>query len=271
MRLLTLLVITLGTVLAPASVRAQALPEADAAYEAAELDRALLLYERARSEGGLSSDALTRAYRRLGILYASTGDDDAAADRFEMALALDPEMAAPAELGPAQIRLFETIRTSRDGATLRLEATPSGPVERGAARIEVRIEGAPEGAVSRLRMSSLEDDGALRWRAELEPGPTLDVADEAWGEGPSAQLRVEALDAASNTMAQTSVTLTRLAVQAAPVDPLAGEVEGPSESDDGVLIGVIVGVVVALAAAAGITAAILLTSEDEYFLVPRLE
>jgi hypothetical protein len=178
------------------------------------------------------------------------------------------------EIGPDQQAVFDGIREGRPGpVTLETEA-PEEPVE-GDATLRVRVEGAPDGAAAELSVEAAPPDGSAPW-TERRPvegdGARLTVPAAAWRGSRQLGVRVALLDAYGNELADASVELSAPAPEEV-ADPVAdATVPEPAPSGGSVTdeawFWVLIGVVAAGAIAGGVTAGVLLTSEDRYTLVP---
>lgn len=232
--------------IAPVPGNAQGLESADAAYEASRLVPAERAYEIALRSGELGRPELVRAHLRLGVLAILAAEDDRAARHFALALALEPDAAAPPELDASGLEAFEAIRRSGRGARLRAVIETSDATE--PVRIDVR--GAPLHAV---RTVELVGRGGFVHRVSWTGEPVaLSVPRQAH------PLGVRALDGDGNVLATAGVVRLEAAdsvrANPAPTAPPA-EVESSPDLIESPWLWIVVGVVVAgVAVAVGVSA-----------------
>jgi hypothetical protein len=242
--------------LAPGGIaRAQtALDNARAAYERGALTDALAHYETALRTPGNTSEALAEIHLHIGMLRAALGDSNAARAEFEIVLALTPELAAPSELPPSQLAIFEEIRSGRQGP---LRVSIEARRRDAATRVRAQVEGAPPGSVARLRVVA----GDWSEDIEAERGEVA-IPTQVWSAGPRA-IEVVALDrfggvlARARVPAPTSIESVRVAVDAGPRQRTAPPSSVPPAEDPiqnpwlwtglGVGIAVVAGIVIAIA------------------------
>lgn len=252
--------------LAAVPARAQSLADADAAFGRGEIDAAQQAYQAALQSGGLTGEDLVRAYLRAGVLAMWTGDEAESERNLRWALTLDPQLAPPPELSPAQQSAFTELRTAVAQAdALAIEI--SGTDERSAS---VRVA-APSFAGLRVRAEATAEGASRPWSQirEAEPELELEVPATAWGAALTADVQVALLDPYGNTLRTAQTTLRRVASPAdAPQDPEGSEAApegatspdpggGDGGDDTGLIVGVTLAVIAVLAGAgAGIGYAI---------------
>lgn len=271
----SLLGLVVAVVVASVGARAYAqastaLAEADAAYAAGELDRALARFDGALREGGHSSAELARIHLHLGILRASFGDRDAARRAFAYALAVDSTLAAPRALGPELRTVFDDARAERAAQRLALEVRPAGRLVRGEdLTLRLAASGAPAGLVGALRVRVARGDAAPAFVERVEGSGPANVAlsGAAWSAGDAVEVVVDVLDEYGNTIASEPRSLS-------PSGPIANPTPPPERAQrsrgwlSSPWFWIAAGVVVA-----GTTAGVLyLTAEERYVIgEPRIE
>jgi len=179
-------------VLCATSTSAQHLDEARALYEAAALTDAAGAFEAALRSGELGPEEVAAARWHLAVLAAMTGDDVRARDEFVLAHALDPSLAAPAELPPDRRVAFEGVSP----APLEVQATRR--VEGDRVHVRVVFDNAPRALVARYRT---ERDGDERMR-----GDSFEVARAGFA-GEDLVLEVEGLDSFGNVVVRREVVV----------------------------------------------------------------
>ena len=205
-------------------------------YDQGELDRALDAFEAALGAGGNRPEDLVTIHVHLGVLRGAGGDTEAARRSFETALALNPMLPAPSELGGQLRSLFEDLRSARSGRVLGVEVRPLS--EDGASgRVEAAAVNAPPGLVASLRIeASGARGGAASWTRTLTgAGPSVvTVPDEAFAGAPLVSLSVAALDAQGNVLARADTELGRAAATEGPGPsaPPDEAVEAPASTPD---------------------------------------
>jgi tetratricopeptide (TPR) repeat protein len=123
MKMRPLTVLGIGVVLAAAASPAAANPDLERAKELlADLyfDEAEKAFTRALERGENGPNEVAEIYLGLGEISASSGDTDAAVDRFRRALAVNPGLELPEGISPKVVQPFEKARKSLgDGEGLR--------------------------------------------------------------------------------------------------------------------------------------------------------
>lgn len=162
----------LALVTVAGAARAQSIEEADAHYAATELDQARRAYLQALAASRLGPREVAHAHRRLGTIAAALGDEATARAAFRRALAIQPDLAAPADLAPDQREAFEALRavvrplllhieeTSRDDEEVTLAASIEGG--EGLEMHAVFLHPAAEGDALTLRGLDFETGTELR-------------------------------------------------------------------------------------------------------------
>lgn len=254
---------------APVQGQDRPVDRAFAAYEAGELDVALELFDAALRAPDNEPSELLIIHLHLGVLLGATGQDEAARRSFAAALALDPELEAPPELGGELRQWFIEQRASRvEAMSVEAQAPPDLATGR-TVTLQVEVHHAPEGLVESLRLRIGESDEG--WSLTIGgqgPSPVA-IPAEAWPAEGSATLVIEALDEHGGVLARTEVM-----VPPREDGPEAIEEGGPDEGDEprpwyhNPWLWVGLGVLVA----GGVTVGVVLgTAEDQYILgAPRV-
>ena len=257
------LVLSCGAVV-PSAAAQDALEEASAAYDDGAFDRALELYRRALDDGGHPRDRLARIHHRLGTLLAAVGEDAAARGHFDVALAIEPSLAPPAELGPERRALFDDVRARRR-APLRIDAAAMDPPRPEDTRLAVEIEGAPTGAIAHLRIRVTPPGGApwVEERPASSGAVTVAVPAAAWRASDRVIAEIDALDAHGSVLASTSLPLVAEAVGA----PVAATSGGDVTAEPWFWPLVIGAAVVVVAVAIAVPVGVATQPRDRYVLV----
>ncbi len=134
-----------------ASAEDATIASAEAAYARGALREANRLFVAAWHEPGHDRAELVRIHVHLGILAGAMGAERGSSAHFAIALALDPQLATPAELGGRDRARFERARR---GAALALHLEAPTHAETGASfRVEVSVTAAPAGLVRRVELA----------------------------------------------------------------------------------------------------------------------
>lgn len=103
--------------------------QASKAWEAADLNAAADLYDKALKEGGLFPADVIVAYVRIGTVRAAMGQNSAALSAFRVAAALDPSFELPSEAGPKARSVYKQARKDAQGQGGKLEITMEAPTQ----------------------------------------------------------------------------------------------------------------------------------------------
>lgn len=235
-RLALVLAVAASCALAPAAVRAQDAPpdgsqrlaEALEPYRRGRVSEAIAALQ-ALAESPVDRDTLAQAYLHLGLLRAAMGDEDTARRDFAIALAIDPTLAPPPELGPSLRPLFDSARSAvGEGARLRLDAPEEAP-EGEPLTVGIETQEAPAGLVAAHRLRVVPGEGEpLVLRREGSSRAELRVPAAAL-RAPGVQLEAEALTLHGAVIAQTSRALR---VSIAPPSAAALALPEPGEDRD---------------------------------------
>jgi len=183
------------------------------AYDRGELDQALADFEAVLASGTNAPDDLVTIHVHLGILRGVGGDLESARRSFQTALALNPMLAAPSELGGQLRSLFEDLRSARAGRRLVVELRPQGDTT-----FEVSASNAPPGTVSSIRVvARAQPGGPSLWERRMDgPGPTtVTVPAATWPQRvETLVLTVEAFDRSGNRLSLREAELARPATTA---------------------------------------------------------
>jgi hypothetical protein len=190
----------------------RSLLNADKAYANLDIKDAAAGYEKALSQGELSSDQLQRAYVGLGSTAAILGNKDKASWAFKRALAIDPDWRLPPNAPPKLRERFQEAKdfwAVRESVGLRVRVPPE--VTAGT-QLEVGAEvvGDDLGMVRWLR---------LRWRSGVERGEEIASAAGEWVfkldgpelAGPEVQIEIDALDQGRSLVLEGGPRTVRLA------------------------------------------------------------
>ena len=198
-QLIALALLGLASTATAQSPEAGGVAEADAAYGAGELDRALSFYDRLLSTGGLPASTTAHVHLRIGILRASLEGAQAARSHFALALALDPSLTPPPELGPDAQAVFAALAGAQAGRPLRLRLEHDDAARDAPFRLRIIVEGAPPGAIGSLRveaspLGSTASTGSTPWVQRFDGVPDeVEVAAAAWRGAGTLALSVHAL------------------------------------------------------------------------------
>ncbi|MCC6873008.1 MAG: hypothetical protein IT378_01770 [Sandaracinaceae bacterium] len=272
--------IALGLLARTATANAQGpeaggVAEADAAYGAGELDRALSFYDRLLSTGGLPASTTAHVHLRIGILRASLEGAQAARAHFALALALDPSLTPPPELGPDAQAVFAALAGAQAGRPLRLRLEQDGAARDAPFRLRIIVEGAPPGAIGSLRveaspLGSTASTGSTPWVQRFDGAPDeVEVAAAAWRGAGTLALSVHALDAHGNELAAAAQDV-RAAAAPGGVDLATPAPAGGEDFLASPWFWLIAGVVVRGGAAAVTAGVLLATAQDTYVFVPSV-
>lgn len=181
-----------------APVRAQSEPLVIAleAYQSGELDVALERFDEALRVPGNAPAELVQIHLHLGILRAIARETEAARRDMDAALAIEPTLQPPSEMGPDARALFETVRQARGGRAVRLTATAAGPVRNDAATtLRVAIADAPPALIASVRVLAAppsSEEPAVMNVAGVPP--TVEIPASVWAGGRALVVVVEGLD-----------------------------------------------------------------------------
>ncbi|MCZ7680012.1 MAG: hypothetical protein M5U28_15105 [Sandaracinaceae bacterium] len=242
------LALLLLLIAAPASAQ---LAEGERAEREGRILDADAAYRRALAAGGLAPSDTARAHLRLGVLARAVGGDAEEAQRhFAVALAVDPRLAAPDELPPAERARFEALR----GSGLAIAAR----VEDGELRVEV--SGPPVARSVRVRVAGRDHELSLAGGRASMPAQAGSAEVTALDEHGNA-LRVERLELALPSVALPEVPAPEQAAAEALLDcPTTGDACGwparcrPAAAscgggeDVGPIVGGVVGAILGVAA-----------------------
>jgi hypothetical protein len=103
--------------------------QAAKAWDAADLNAAAALYEKALNQGGLYPSDVLVAYSRLGTVQAAMNQTNAAISSFRVAAALDPSFELPSEAGPKARALYKKARADAMTQGGKLEITAEVPTQ----------------------------------------------------------------------------------------------------------------------------------------------
>lgn len=197
------------------STSASAQDSLDAAETAAgegNFERAIELLTAATQDPERHVSDLARAYTLLGVVQATLGDDAAAGTAFEWALALDPGMPTPPELGPTQRQMLDRLRSARRGRSLEVavDAPASASVD-DAIVLEARADGAPEGTSLRVDITAWpDDDESVALSAVGVGAASLPIPAGAWPQAHEIHVRVEATADGGPVLAYADERVRRL-------------------------------------------------------------
>lgn len=250
-----------------AAAQERSLERAFTAYQAGELDVALERFEQALRAPGNEPHDLAAIHLHLGVLRGAVGDLTATEQCFAFALAIEPDLEPPPELGGDLRERFTEIRDVRGGQSVTLNLqTPAGLTTGTEAAIRLSAEHAPEGLIQALRLS-LPDGG---WSRTVEGTAPVEVSipTEAWPPEGATRLVAEALDEHGGVVARTSIEVPAAAIDQATEetgDDTSPEVERerrrPWYRSPWLWIGV-----GALVVGGAVTGVVLGTAEDRYVI-----
>ncbi len=171
-----------------------ALAQAEAAADAGDFERATeLLTAVTRDPRRLSPD-IARAYTLLGVVQATLGADAAASTAFEWALALDPGMPTPPELGPTQRDMLDQLRRTRRAHPLAITVdAPADASVDDAVVLHASADGAPEGRSLRVEITTWpDDDESAAISANGAGSASVAIPAGAWPAAREIHVRVDA-------------------------------------------------------------------------------
>jgi hypothetical protein len=237
-----------------------ALDAAEAAAGEGDFERAIQLLTAVTHDGNRHSSELARAYTLLGVVQATLGDDAAAGTAFEWALALDPGMPTPPELGPTQRQMLDRLRAARRGRAIAvtLEAPPEASVG-DTISLEGRAEGAPEGTSLQVQITAWpDDDETVALSSDGAGSASLRIPAGAWPDAHEIHVRVEATADGGPALAYRDESVRRR---------VGGGGGGGGSVFEEAWFWVVVGVVVA----GGVTAAVVVTQLPQGITLGRPE
>ena len=245
----TLLLLSLIAIAIPVEAQTDALVDAETAAGDGDFERASdLLLTVIHDPRRVSAD-VARAYALLGVVRATLGEEAAASQAFDWALALDPGLPTPAELGPAQRAMLDRLRAERHGRALAvtLDAPSSASVSE-AATLSASATGAPTGESVRVTITAWpDDDESAAIDAEGDGHVELVIAAGAFRSAHEIHVRAE-VSAGGPALAHDDARIARTGGATA---------SGGGEIWQEAWFWVVIGVVAAGAIAGGVLAAVL--------------
>ncbi|MCB9596804.1 MAG: hypothetical protein H6719_29040 [Sandaracinaceae bacterium] len=255
----------------PCMASAQSVDDALAHYRAGRIEEALAAFEQVRQSATDDPAALVTTHVYLGVIHAAMGDEPLARRDFAVALALDPSLSPPSELGPAQQRIFEDVRQSTRALTVSVEA-PDAPVAGEPVALRASAQNVPAHIVAALRVRATPEDGEA-WVTRVEgTEAAVTVPASAWSGGTRLSLLVEALTTHGGVLARGQQPLVaRLpdVVAAAAVDTADPAVATTDEGGGSVAEEAWFWILIGALVAGGVAAAILIPTvgtQDVYDL-----
>jgi len=185
------------------------LEDALADYEQAHFDSAFESFERALDSGGLGPQQLAQVYLHLGALHAIRGQLALARDAFVVALAIDPSLEPPRDLGPRHRGSFYEAQRIRSGRSFALSLRAPESVRRDQhLQLGVSLSDAPESVVTSIEVRATDAAGGAAWSRRVEPDATMFAIDPSDWTTDALLVTVNALDTRGNVLALASLTLT---------------------------------------------------------------
>ncbi len=105
---------------------------------------------------------LPELYRLLGLSFAAVNDHPAARQAFTSLLTLDPAAALSGEYAPRIRADFDAARTAGAGASVKLSATPTSPLQPGVPlELNVQVDDGPAAPVAEVHVHSGTQDAVV--------------------------------------------------------------------------------------------------------------
>jgi len=191
-----------------ASAEDALLMQAAKAWDAADLNTAGQLYEKALNQGGLYPSDVLVAYSRLGTVQAAMGQQNAALSSFRVAAALDPAFELPSEAGPKAKAIYKKARAEAAKQGGKLEVTAEVPTSSQPGQPFTVTAHLPEAFVPLIDAVgiSVRDPSVPSMKPFVAKKPaatqvTFDVPSKTTISGASLLVRVDALDQHGNRWA----------------------------------------------------------------------
>lgn len=170
------------------------LREAEQAYDGGRLEAALERYQQALSSGELSPSQVVHAQRGLGILLGAAGKTEEAREAFRVAVAIDPSLSPPPELGPPIEALFQEAKAAQGGAKAAVRAQWLDRTH-----LQMRVENLPPNGISGFRV--VQGDSPIA----TVPSSGGEAATRILEAHSAVSVRVEAFDQYGNTLTAIEV------------------------------------------------------------------
>jgi hypothetical protein len=184
--------------------------QAAKAWDAAELNRASDLYEKALQEGGLYPSDVLVAYTRVGTVQAAMGKANAALSAFRVAAALDPAFELPSEAGPKARNLYKQARADamKQGGKLDVSVeVPNSSAPDTEFIVTAHVSEAFAPLIQDIGISVRDPSvGSMKAWTTKKPASTavsFEVPAKAVIAGANLLVRVDALDSRGNRWAST--------------------------------------------------------------------
>jgi hypothetical protein len=212
--------------------------QAAKAWDAAELNRASDLYEKALQEGGLYPSDVLVAYARIGTVQAAMGQTNAALSAFRVAAALDPAFELPSEAGPKARNLYKQARSDamKQGGKLEvLVEVPSSSAPDTEFIVTAHVSEAFAPLIQDMGISVRDPSvGSMKAWTTTKPAASavsFEVPAKAVIAGANLLVRVDALDAHGNRWASTEKRV-KVDQSAATASPMGGGMNSSRHGED---------------------------------------
>lgn len=230
-------VVVILCIAGPASADESLLMQAAKAWDAADLNTAGQLYEKALNQGGLYPSDVLVAYSRLGTVQAAMGQQNAALSSFRVAAALDPAFELPSEAGPKAKQIYKKARQEAGKQGGKLEVTAEVPSSSQPGQSFTVTAHLPEAFVPLIDSVgiSVRDPSVPSMKAFTAKKPaasqvTFDVPGKTSISGASLLVRVDALDQHGNRWASNE---SRVKVdQKNAAGPIVSKEPSPFDDED---------------------------------------
>lgn len=214
-RLLWASLLAIASFLVDASAHAQAgdpMAAADAAMNEGEFERAATLYEGITREASTVPATASVAYIRLGVVRSILGDEPGANAAFEWALAIDPAIPTPTELGPDARSGLDRLRVARGSHPMAVAVDVASESDRHVALpIAAHVEGAPSGRHVQVRIAAFADGDDTQVRdAQGFDRASLELAAELWPNAREIVVRATLHEADGPALVRREVRITRI-------------------------------------------------------------
>ncbi len=191
----------------------EAVRDAEALYLEAALDEAKQAFEQALSQGPYSPSVLAAIYWHLGAIAGLNHAYAEADDAFACALALDPTLRVPDEIGREGEERYRALQ--RVARRIDVSLRPVAPSAKQSTRVNVELRHAPSDFARTFRASAAPD-GSVPWQTEtsVEEG-AIEIPAAAWRGGQRLEVEVDVLDAHGNVLTSGTTTLHAQAAEEA--------------------------------------------------------
>jgi tetratricopeptide (TPR) repeat protein len=188
-----------------------ALQRAQKAWDDGEFDQAEHAYQEALDHGGLDRALTLDAWVHLGAARAVLGNKNGAINAFRTALVIDDNFSVPPEAGKKAAQLADTARRHNRTSMLHLAiAVPADPPGGEPFAVSVTLEPPQATVVTRLSLHVKDTTTAKQYDYEepVQSAVHFRVPASMTLPGASLRVRVDALDAHDNQLAESEEHVT---------------------------------------------------------------